>query len=882
MIRPILLAALLGYAACAAMQPLSDKTRTPLPDKGNVLSTILENGLRVVVVEDHSAPVVALNVWVRTGSADETDPESGMAHVFEHMLFKGTERRDVGEIAQTVEASGGNINAYTSFDMTVYHITMASRDAATGIDVLADAVQHSSFDPDELLKEQEVVVEEIRRGEDSPRRVLTQEVFDTAYRSHPYGRPVIGTEAHVRSFTREGLLDFYSRWYVPNNMTFVVVGDIDAEAAVAQIREAFKDARPRPELSHSRAAEASQTEARAEVVRRDFKQTLLGIAYPISDFLDPNTAYLDLLAHVLGAGETSRLYRNVKDRQQLVYGIGAGAYTPADPGLLMIDAVLEPDQVEASLAAIALEIERLRSSGPSEAELDRARVNFLADQIREKETMQGQARKVGYYETFAGGLEAEADYIESIRGATPKDLQRVAGAYLRPERANLAVLLPIEARPDLDGTALLAAYRSDPGDRRELSRVRLADDTWQYRLPNGLRLVVRTNHSIPLVALRLSFRGGLLAEEASNQGISSFVAEMLERGTRSRSAADLAEEVEQIAGALVGFSGRNSFGLSAEFLRDSLDQGLDLFADVLLHSDFPADEIEKLRVERIAAIERREDNLAGKAFELFAGAVYPEHPYRFRAIGTEESTAELDREALVSYYERLAVPSNGVLAVAGDVEPDEFARAVWQRLRLWTGPDSVDLPAHPAPQPPEDEIEVSLEKNKQQVHIVVGFTGLAIGDPEVPALEVLTQILSGQGGRLFLELRDRQSLAYSVSAFSIEGVDPGSFGVYMASAPDKLEASIDGIRSELRRVVEDPIDAREFERARSYLIGTQAVGLQMLGTQASLLSLNELYGLGPLHHEGYRERIEAVTPDDVRRVAERVIRLDSPIIVVIR
>ncbi|MEE2703455.1 MAG: pitrilysin family protein [Myxococcota bacterium] len=846
------------------------------------MSTTLENGLRVVVVEDHSAPVVAINVWVRTGSADETDPESGMAHVFEHMLFKGTERRDVGEIAQTVEASGGNINAYTSFDMTVYHITMASRDAATGIDVLADAVQYSSFDPDELRKEQEVVVEEIRRGEDSPRRVLMQEIFDTAYRSHPYGRPVIGTEAHVRSFTREGLLDFYARWYIPNNMTFVVVGDINAEAAVGQIREAFKNAKPRPELSHPRTPESAQTEARAEVVRRDFEQTLLGIAYPISDFLDPNTAYLDLLAHVLGAGETSRLYRNVKDRQQLVYGIGAGAYTPADPGLLMIDAVLEPDQIEASLAAIELEIERLRGSGPSQAELDRARVNFLAEQIREKETMQGQARKFGYYETFAGGLEAEAAYLETIRGATPADLQRVAESYLRPERANIALLLPTEARPELDGPALLAAYSSDQGDRQELPRAQLADDTWQYQLPNGLRLVVRTNRAIPLVALRLSFRGGLLAEEASNQGISSFVAELLERGTESRSAADLAEEVEQIAGSLGGFSGRNSFGLAAEFLRDSLDQGLDLFADVLLHSDFPADEIEKLRVERIAAIERREDNLAGKAFELFAEAAYPEHPYRFQAIGTEESTAGLDREALLAYYDRLAVPANGVLAVAGDVEPDKFARAVWQRLHDWTGPESVDLPVHAAPKPPEEEIEVSLEKNKQQVHIVVGFTGLAIDDPEVPALEVLTQVLSGQGGRLFLELRDRRSLAYSVSAFSIEGVDPGSFGVYMASAPDKLEESIDGIRSELRRIVEDPIDQQEFERARSYLIGTQAVGLQTLGAQASLLSLNELYGLGPLYHERYRERIEAVTPEDVRHVAERIIRLDSPIIAVIR
>ncbi|MEE8557814.1 MAG: pitrilysin family protein, partial [Myxococcota bacterium] len=234
MARPfgILLGALAGLS-CAAML---DGSRALVKLKENVVLTTLDNGLRVVIVEDRSSPVVALNIWVQTGSADETDDESGMAHVFEHMLFKGTERRAVGEIAQTVEGAGGNINAFTSFDMTVYHITMASRDAGVGIDVLSDAVLNSTFDPDELAKETEVVVEEIRRGEDSPSRVLFNALFSSAYTRHPYGRPVIGTTERVRSFTRPGLLDFHARWYVPNNMTFVVVGDQDPQVTLEQIR----------------------------------------------------------------------------------------------------------------------------------------------------------------------------------------------------------------------------------------------------------------------------------------------------------------------------------------------------------------------------------------------------------------------------------------------------------------------------------------------------------------------------------------------------------------------------------------------------------------------------------------------------------------------
>ena len=196
-----------GLLACANLPAFIARDKAGLEE--NILQTTLDNGLKVVIAEDHSSPVVALNVWVRVGSADERADEAGMAHVFEHMLFKGTERRAVGEIARTVEAAGGNINAFTSFDMTVYHITMASRDAATGIDVLADAVRFSTFDAEELLREREVVVEEIRRGEDSPNRALSQGVFSLAYREHPYRLPVIGTEESVRGFSREQLLDFH-------------------------------------------------------------------------------------------------------------------------------------------------------------------------------------------------------------------------------------------------------------------------------------------------------------------------------------------------------------------------------------------------------------------------------------------------------------------------------------------------------------------------------------------------------------------------------------------------------------------------------------------------------------------------------------------------
>ena len=848
-----------------------------------MLQATLENGLEVILVEDHSAPVVALNVWVRVGSADEREEQWGMAHVHEHMLFKGTERRGVGEIAATVEGAGGNINAFTSYDMTVYHITMASRDASVGIDVLADAMQSSTFDATELAKEEEVVIEEIRRSDDSPDNLLSRVLFETAYQTHLYRKDVIGTQASVRSFTREGLLAFYRAWYVPNNMTFVAVGDFDPKTALEQITKAFANAKPRADLAHPRKPEPDQTAARAVVVPSEFEQSLLGVAWKITGFQHPDTPYLDLLGMVLGGGDSSRLYREVKDRAQLVHGIHSSSYTPLDPGLFVVDAELDADKIDATVSAIADQVRRIRDLGPSETELERARTNLLASQVHERETMQGQAQKLGYFELLAGGVEAEGVYLERVRRATQADLQRVAQQYLMPERATVVALTAKDANGSVNQAQLLAALeRGSGGAASSLSFVELRDGIREYTLPNGLRVVVKRNANVPLVSLRLSFLGGLLAETESTQGITSFVAEMLSRGTTSRSSTQLATEIEDIAGDLSGFSGRNSFGVQAEFLTESLDTGLDLFADVLLRPSFDAEEIAKLKVERLAALRRREDNLATKAFELFQQTIYPNHPYRFSSIGTAQSTEKLDREALASYFSRYAQPSNGVIGVVGDVDPDKIVDAIASHLSDWPGSGPVALPTRKTPVAPTKLHEVVLEKKKNQAHVVYGFLSLTIEDPDLPALDVLTQILSGQGGRLFLELRDKQSLAYSVTAFDLEGIDPGVWGVYIAGEPAKLAEMTSGIERELRQIVDGPISDEELARAKAYLIGSQAVSLQRFGTQASLLSLDDLYGLGATYHLKYDDRIAAISVDDVRRVAKRVIRLDAPVIAIVK
>jgi zinc protease len=774
------------------------------------------------------------------------------------------------------------INAFTSFDMTVYHITMASRDAATGIDVLADSVRFSTFDPDELASEMEVVVEEIRRGDDSPGRALSQGLFSLSYKDHPYKLPVIGTQESVRSFSREQMLEFHKRWYVPNNMTFVIVGDVDADETLAQVKKSFAGAAPSKNLAHPRRAESTQDRARARLLRKPFDQTLVGLAYPAPQFANEDTAHVDLMSWVLGGGESSRLYRQVKDRKQLVHAVSASAYTPLDPGLFFIDVSLEPENIEAAIASIQDEIRRLAEFGPSAQELERARINLLSHEVHEKETMQGQARKYGYFETLANGIEEEAEYLERIRNATVEDLQHAAAKYLRPELASLVVLVPEAERPDLDDARLLALLEAKEDRAPTFARKELEGGILHYTLDNGLRVVVKPNKAVGLVSMRLSFLGGLLAETADTQGITAFTSEMIEKGTEQRSAAQFAAEVESLAGGISGFSGRNTLGITAEFLSKNLDSGLELFSDVLLNPSFDPAEIDKLREETLAALRRREDNLQAKAFEIFSEGLYPNHPYRFPTLGNEKTVQSFDRDSLQQLWGRWAQPSNGVLAIVGDVDPDAVVKAIASRLAEWKDSETVSLPDRTALEPAKKAREVSLEKGRSQVHLIVGFTGLTMEDPDAPALEVLTQVLAGQGGRLFLELRDRQSLAYVVTAFSNEGIDPGSFGVYIASDPAKLDQARKGLDLELRKILDEPVTQAEIDRSKAYLIGSQAVSLQRFGSQASLLSLEELYGLGAAHHLEYESRIEAVTADDLSRVAKRIIKLDAPLTAIVK
>jgi zinc protease len=854
----------------------------------------LTNGLTVVHEPLHTARVVAFQIWVQVGSADEGPEEAGLAHLHEHMLFKGTSRRGPGEVARDIEAHGGEVNAWTSFDHTVYHVVMASDFAQVGLDVLADAVRAPAFDAGELAREVEVVVEEIKRAEDTPSRRASRDLFAESFLRHPYRLPVLGTAESVRSVTRDRITDFYRRHYLPESMVLVAVGDVE-EGPLLGWAEALLGG----DWGRGQAAPRHRTQEPPRTGRRlllrpdDVKEAHVHLSFAAPAVDHEDSPALDVLAMLAGQGDTSRLFRAVKRERRLVNEISAYSYTPRDPGLFGVGFSSPGGDIRQALRATTEVLAGLVAEPCTPAELATLKALVESEATYQRETVQGLARKLGFYETTLGGFEAEARYLAQIAALTPEGIQSVARRTLDLDTAVVTALLPPDASlSEADATQALddgrRTPRATPTPRPAIpaavpAKARPAgaevSGVLVHRLPGGATLVVREEHTVPLVAFRAAFPAGLRAESDADNGLSTLVARLLTKGTASRTAEEVAQEVDAYSGGLGGAAGRNSVSLRGEFLSRHLDRAFALFADCLRAPAFGDEEVERERQLQLQDIVAREDRPATLAFDLFARTLYLRHPYRLPVSGEQASVERLDAAAVRAYHARFLAPGSLTLAVIGDVRAEEVVRMAEAAFSSRSAP-AAPLVVPPEP-PPDERRSAQRTLPRAQTNVVLGFQGLRVDDPDRHPLSVLTTVLSGQGGRLFVELRDKRSMAYSVSCMAMEGVDPGQIAVYIGTSPDKRDAALAGIEAELRRITDQPVSAAELARAQAHLIGSHEIGLQRNSARAALLALDHCYGLGVENFLHFAERIRAVTTGDVQRVAGQLLRFDRSALAIV-
>ncbi len=879
----------------------------------------LDNGLRVVLQEDHSARVVALQAWVDVGAADDPEELSGVAHVLEHTLFSSTERRGPSRIAREIEAVGGQIGAFTSLDHTVYHLLLASRFLDTGLDVLADALQAATFDARDLSRELRAIAEEIAQADESPSRVATQALFVTAYRRHPYRHAMLGTQKTVLSLTRDRVREYFLHHYVAGRITLVACGDFDRAALQHKIETAFAGLRRGPQMGKNRPeriAEPTQQELRVVASDHGGHETQLILGFHGPPVGSPDSPALVLAAAILGQGEAARLPSEAHRNRGAVSEVHAYSYAPRDPGMLVISASLPTAQLGEATALLLGEVFRLTREEVGTAELNRALTLLLSEQVRVRETAQGRARRLG--DLIAGDADDQAQ-ADRLRAVTPSALRAALARYLIPTNLTLSVAqpraqdvpqkLPGRPRPSQKSQALLDAVSfADKGRVKRLLRGLVtmaqvegdinspnkghatlqtstlpgAEQVIVHRLRSGARLLILPDPGVPLIALRALWPGGMRADEDEHTaGASYLLARLLTRGTRTRNAEQLRGELAALPGTLSGVSDEDLFGLRAELLSQGpdrgLEQGLRLLADCVKNPSFAEDEVEAERRRLLSRLHATEDDAGQMVLRVFLKALYPRHPYRLDPQGTPQSVAALSRRRLAEFYHRHYPISGMTLVVVGDVRPAQVIERAEALLAPDPGPPTeaagVARPPAPAVEPavnPKDPVQVfKYLHNKQQAHLILGFRGVSLGAPDRYPLEVLGAVLSGQGGRLAVELHDRRGLLYRVKVLSMMGSDPGYLGVYFSSSPQKLEAAQAAVRDELRKLVDHYLSKEELSRAKQHLIGVHEIRMQRRSELAAELASHEALGVPFREHLAYADRVFAVDAAAVQRVARR-------------
>lgn len=817
----------------------------------NIERYTLPNGLTVLLKHDTSAPVASVQVWVKTGSIHEgAHLGAGLSHYLEHMLFKGTPRRAGREISATVQAHGGYINAYTTFDRTVYYIDIPAEHTGVAIDLLADTTLHSTLPADEVAKEKDVILREIDMCLDDPDQRLGQALFETAFRQHPFRQPIIGHRDVFAAVTREDLLAYHRERYVPNNLALVIVGDFDPAATRASIAQHFGSV-PRRRLAPVLVPdEPAQLARRDQHLFEDVQVARAGLGWQIPGLTHADIPALDLLAMVLGHGDSSLLWQSIREKARLVHTIDAMTWSPGSTGLFYISCLADSDKRTAAEAAILREVARVQRAGVPAGALAKAVRQTVTAEVNMRKTMAGQAGRLGAAEVIIGDIHYTRRYFERVTALTPADLRRVARAYLVPER-----LTVVSSNPKESAAPAAAAA----------SGVAASLDFEEISLPNGARLLLQPDKRLPNLHLRLAFAGGALFEPADRRGVNALMATLLAKDTTRRTAEEVARAIEEVGGTFHDFSGNNSFGLHAEVLPGDAALALELIADATLRPAFrPA----RLRIEREGALASLRESLDDvvavgrkKVREKFFGA----HPLAVESVGNQAGLEAITVADLKALHARLVVAGNAVLAVSGDFDPRAFVPKLKAFLaRLPRG--RVATPDVAAPANSGDHIE---NQPRQQAVVFQAYPGPGLHAPDYLVGEVADELFSGMSSHLFERVREQKSLAYFVRSTRVTGLGHAMFTFFAGTSPERHAEVLEEFALEIARVQAGGVTPDELRRCQTRLKAAKRMAMQTGSARAMQAALNAIYGLPVNDWRDYDARIDAVSLADLRDFARR-------------
>jgi zinc protease len=877
--------------------PLAAATKTTPTPLDSFLSDVkrstFPNGLTVITRQVPGSGVVAVNTWVKAGYFHEPDEVAGMAHLFEHMLFKSSKNFPrVEQVSEEIAAVGGNLNAGTIYDTTNYYFSVPKEGFRRAMELQFDSIAYPLFDAAELKKEAEVVIEESNRKRDNPPAMASELMYATAFEQHRIRRWRIGSNDVLRNINRDDLVAFYETLYRPENMIVVISGDVTHAEAARAVTDTFAKI-PKGKLAKKGGpAEPPQKAFRYGQASADLRQGYTTLGFHTPGVGHKDTPALDALSTILAGGRSSRFFRNVVGPDGAAT-VDAGNYVFEDVGLFEVQASFDEKNRAEVDRRLLREIERIKAHGPTAFELQLAKNLLESQTILSLQSVLGQVQSLGQAEVN-GGYRKLGDDLVALHALTPADVARVAKQYLTTENMTLfhyrakgapeltrdqALAFVKEAAAGaLDAPAAEVASAASTQATRGARSSRAAESS---KLSNGATLIVEERVGAPAVTVGVYFRGGRTNENSANAGITRLTASAMRRGTATRSAEQLDREIEFLGTQIGTDMQRDYFGFALDVVSRNVRPAVALLADVVLNPTFPAAGVDEEKHLQKAAIRRNADSAQVRPSQLMYEALYRNHPYALPAEGYSTSVDAASTGALRAWWQEHVTAEDALIVVVGDIHADDakqIAEQAFAKLPKRTSPRA----AAALPLAAQGRADVIEYRDRKQSAIAIGFPAVRYTDADYVPLRLLQQITSGLSGTLFSELRGKRSLAYTVFSNITPAEQGGAYYAYMATDAAKEEEARKGLLSELRRHAQDAFDEAHLTRAKSALAGATKLQRQTNAAHIFEVARDHFLNLGLGFTDRFLTAAQQQSVDDVKKAAAKYVGGDNYVMAIVR
>jgi len=874
----MLMALILFLQAAQIVEPY-----TVREDQGQATKVVLKNGLTVIVREQQAVPLASITTYVKAGYFDEDDRISGISHVIEHMFFKGTARRPVGEIARQTQALGGYLNAYTYYDRTVYHTEVPAENIRQALEIQADALWNSVYDANELKKEIEVVLQENSRKLDNPAAVASEKLYATAFEQHRMKRWRIGTPDGLRALTRDDIVAYVQKYYRPSNIILSIAGQVNIEETIAEVVKLYGSAvDPEAPLERdSSPAEPGQQGVRYAWQRGPIEQNRVAMGFHAPGVLADDARPLEVLAAILSEGRASILNRYVRDEKGLITSGSAGLVAFQDLGFFVVN--FEGAQTLEAQTAILAEIENIKKNGVTREQLARAKALIARNHYLGLETVDGLAHDLAYYEAL-GDWKRSFAYMPSIQKVSIDDVGRVAGKYLtfdnlsafeyqqqsvtrnlNADEYRVAVLEKVPAAIEQRAVQELPVVAEIPINDGIVHD--LVKPVARRSILRGPDVYIIEDHRLPLVSFGIFYPGGRLYESEKNAGITELTLRTAIRGTQRFNSEDIARRLENAGARIQVVNEPDFFGYVVEGLSGKMDQALEILMDVLQQPVFPDEEIDKEKVLQLARIKRLRENSFSYPVSVFMATLFGDHGYGRPSIGTETALKSLKKEDLHAWFKTNQRPLVPTIVIAGDTNGTGLVAPLADAL---TNEDlhEREIASLPPPSLRTDTKQTEETAARQQTALVYGFPGVTrSGNDRFPLL-VLENIVSGLGGRFFDAIREKQGLAYTVRTQNRFFAKGGALYTYVAFSPENEDKVRQSLQNEIDRLRKDGVTADELTKSIAHTIGEQALGLQTRFAMVLEHARAVFSGEGVQRVATFGRLVGTVTAEQVKKAAE--------------